>query len=477
MPDAFDLVVVGGGSGGYVGAIRAAQYGLSVAVVERDRLGGTCLHRGCIPTKVYLESAALLDRMKHAADFGITASKIALDFASVAARREKIVGGNESGVRTHLKNNGVVEIAGDARLAGPNEVVVEAKDGERRLKAKNLLLATGSRPRSLPGLEIDGEHVVSSDHVTHWTKLPGSIVVVGAGAVGSELASALNDFGVEVTLVEALPRILPLEDAEISPIVARGFQRRGIRMLVGAKLFPDSVKARKNKVALEVEVDGKREKLSAEKLLIATSREPVTDGLGLDKTRVKVGQRGFVEVDPYMRTAEPNVYACGDLVGGLMLAHVAYQEGKVAAATMAGKPVPPIDYDAMPRATYTRPEVASLGLTEEQAKERGRAVKVGRFRFGANAKAGIRGEADGLVKLVTDESTGEILGAHLVGPYVTELIHEPTVAKLLESTNVELALTVHAHPTLSEALNEAAEDVRGLAIHASHRRAVASAAS
>ncbi|HEY3108841.1 MAG TPA: dihydrolipoyl dehydrogenase [Chloroflexota bacterium] len=470
MADSFDLVVIGGGSGGYVGAIRAAQYGLSVALVERARLGGTCLHSGCIPTKVFLESADLLDRMRRADELGISASGIKLDFGAVAARKEKIVSANEQGVRGHLKSNRVEEIAGDGSLAGPNEVLVSAEDGQRRLKTRNLLLATGSRPKSLPGLEIDGDRVVSSDHVTGWRELPKSILVAGAGAVGAEFASAMADFGVEVTLVEFLPRVLPLEDAEVSPIVARNFGRRGIKLLTGARILPETLKREKRSVSIEVEVGKERQRLGAERLLVAIGREPVTDGLGVEKTRAKINQRGFVEVDRYMRTAEPGVYACGDVVGGLMLAHVAYQEGKVAAATMAGRPVPPIDYDAMPRATYTRPEVASVGLTEEQARERGPALKVGRFRFGANPKALIHGEAEGLVKILTDEASGEILGAHLVGPHVTELIAEPTVAKLLESTALEIALAVHPHPTLSEALNEAAADVDGLAIHAPHRR-------
>jgi dihydrolipoamide dehydrogenase len=470
VADSFDLVVVGGGSGGYVAAIRAAQYGLSVAVVERARLGGTCLHAGCIPTKVFLESAGLLDRMRRSDELGISASAVKLDFGAVAARKDKIVAANEQGVRSHLKSNGVTEIAGEGSLVGPREVLVRGKAGERRLLAKNVLLATGSRPKSLPGLEIDGERVVSSDHVTHWKELPKSVLVAGAGAVGAEFASALADFGLEVTLVEFLPRVLPLEDAEVSPIVARAFGRRGIKVLTGARIAPETLKRERRAVSVEVEIGKERQRLSAERLLVAIGREPVTDRLGLEKTRVALDQRGFVKVDPFMRTGEAGVYACGDLVGGLMLAHAAYQEGKVAAATMAGKPVPAIDYDAMPRATYTRPEVASVGLTEEQAREKGRAVKVGRFRFGANPKAMIQGESEGLVKLVTDEASGEILGAHMVGPHVTELIAEPTVAKLLESTGLEIALAVHAHPTLSEALNEAAADLEGLAIHGAHRR-------
>jgi dihydrolipoamide dehydrogenase len=470
VADSFDLVVIGGGSGGYVAAIRAAQYGLSVGLVERARLGGTCLHSGCIPTKVFLESAGLLDRMRRSEELGISAGAVKLDFGAVAVRREKIVSANEQGVRGHLKSNRVEEIAGDAALAGPNEVLVTAKGGQRRLKARNVLLSTGSRPKSLPGLEIDGERVVSSDHVTAWTDLPKSLLVAGAGAVGAELASAMADFGVEVTLIEFLPRVLPLEDAEVSPIVARSFGRRGIKVLTGARILPETLKRERRSVSVEVEVGKERQRLGAERLLVAIGREPVTDGLALEKTGVKIDQRGFVEVDPYMRTGEPSVYACGDVVGGLMLAHVAYQEGKVAAATMAGRPVAPIDYDAMPRATYTRPEVASVGLTEEQAREKGRDVKVGRFRFGANPKAMIQGEAEGLVKIVTDGATGEILGAHMVGPHVTELIAEPIVAKLLESTALEIALAVHPHPTLSEALNEAAADVDGLAIHVPHRR-------
>lgn len=468
MADAFDVVVIGGGSGGYVAAIRLAQYKRSVALVEREKVGGTCLHRGCIPTKIYLETAGLLDRMRRSSELGIESSSVKLDFEAVAARREKIIAANEQGVKSHLKRAGVELIAGTGAVSGPGEVTV---DGSRRLHCRDILIASGSRPMSLPGLEIDGESVVSSDHVTRWDALPKSAIVAGAGAVGAELASGLRDFGVEVTLVELLPRVLPLEDAEVAEPLARSFAKRGIELLTGTRIVAESLKRERGKVSVLVETGSETRRVAAERLIVATGREPVTDGLGLENTRARVGKRGFVDVDGHMRTGDPHVYAVGDVVGGLMLAHVAFAEGKVAAAAIAGTPVAAIDYDAMPRATYTRPEAASVGLTEEQAREAGRELKVGRFRFGASAKAMIQGEAEGLVKLVSDAATGELLGVHMVGPHVTELIAEPTVAKLLESSHFELGLAVHAHPTLAEALMEAAEDVEGMAIHGGRRRA------
>jgi dihydrolipoamide dehydrogenase len=465
MPDAFDLVVLGGGLGGYVPAIRAAKRGRSVAIVERDKFGGTCLHRGCIPTKAFLESAGFLDRVRRAEEWGIQATVKGFDFKAIAARKDKIVSANEGGVRNLLRSGGIEIVAGEGKLVGPTEVEV----GDRRLRARDVILATGSRPKSLPGLEVDGETVVTSDHVTQWTGLPASVVVAGAGAVGAEFASMLRDFGADVTLVEFLPRVLPLEDAEVSQLVQRDLERRGIKVLVGAKILADTVKRSKKAVELEVEVDGKRQKLAAEKLLVATGREPLSQGFGFEEAGVAV-ERSFVKVDGWMRTSVPHVYATGDLVGGLMLAHVAAHEGEIAVATILGEKVPPVDYDALPRATYTRPEVASIGLTEEAARKGDREVQTGKFSFRANAKALIGGEADGFVKVVSDGGTGEILGVHMVGPHVTELIGELSVAKLLESTPLEVGLAVHPHPTLSEALAEAALDVTGEAIHLPTRR-------
>lgn len=478
MADAFDVVVLGGGSGGYVAAIRLAQYGKTVALVEADKLGGTCLHRGCIPTKAFLASAGLYDQMRRAGEWGLTAAEVSFDFAAIAARKDRIVGANEQGVRALLRQNGVEVVAGRGTIVGPGEIAVavggdrepgtRARAGqgeERRLTASDLLIATGSRPKSLPGLAIDGDRVVSSDHVTQWTELPRSIAIAGAGAVGAEFASALRDFGLDVTLIEFLPRVLPLEDADVSAQVARSFDRRGIDVLTGARLLPETLKRARTRMTVEVDVAGTRQTVTAERLLVAIGREPSAEGVGLERTRATTTERGFVEVDRFMRTADPHVYACGDVVGGLMLAHVAYAEGKVAAASIAGKATAGVDYDAMPRATYTRPEVASMGLTAEQATAAGHAVKVGTFTFRANARASIAGEPDGLVKVVSDGTTGEVLGVHMAGPHVTELIAEPVVAKLLESTPFEIGLAVHAHPTLSEAIGEAAADVDGLAIH------------
>jgi dihydrolipoamide dehydrogenase len=464
MPDSFDLVVIGGGLGGYVPAIRAAKKGRSVAIVEREKLGGACLHRGCIPTKAFLESAGFLDRVRRADEWGVAAKVDGFDFGAIARRKDKIVAINEGGVRNLLRAAGVEVVAGDGKLIDPTDVVV----GDRRLRARDVIVATGSRPKSLPGLDVDGELVVTSDHVTQWTELPRSVVIVGAGAVGAEFASMLRDFGVDVTLVEFLPRVLPLEDAEVSSLVHRDFERRGVRVLVGARLMPDTLKRRKNGLEVTVELDGERTVLGAERLVVATGRAPASDAVGLEEVGVAL-DRGFVKVDGWMRTSVPHVHATGDLVGGLMLAHVAAHEGEVAAATILGETVPPVDYNALPRATYTRPEVASLGLSEEEARNDRHAVQVGKFGFRANAKAMIGGETDGFAKILSDGRSGEILGVHLVGPHVTELIAELSVAKLLESTPREVGLAVHPHPTLSEVLAEAALDVMGEAVHVPRR--------
>jgi dihydrolipoamide dehydrogenase len=467
MADSFDVVVIGGGPGGYVTALKLAIHGRSVALVEKEKLGGTCLHRGCIPAKVYLESAAFYDRVQHgAADLGVNVAKAELDFGHVAKRRDKIVAANEGGIKLHLKNHGVESIQGTARLVGPGEVQV----GERRIKAKDVILATGSTPRLLPGVAADGERVLTSDHVTTWGVLPKSIVIVGAGAVGAELASAMSDFGVETTLLEFLPRVLPREDVEVSTAIARSFQRRKIQVVTDAKVLPESVKSGKSGVKLEVEVKGERKPMSAECLLVATSRDPLTEGLGLEKTKVKI-ERGAVKVDPRTQlTDEPHVYAIGDLIGGLMLAHAAHAEGDAAIAAILGEKPRPVDYNAMPRATYTRPEVASIGLTEEEARQGGGEVQVGKFSFRANAKALIQGEGEGVTKFVADAKTGELLGVHLAGPHVTELISEAVLGKVLEATPEEIELSVHAHPTLSEAVWEAAADALGRSPHSAPKK-------
>jgi dihydrolipoamide dehydrogenase len=471
MADQFDVVVVGGGPGGYVTALKLAIAGRSVAVVEKEKLGGACLHRGCIPTKIYLESAGLYQRVKHAGELGVKTTGVELDFGAVVARRDRLVSANAGGIAAHFRAHGVTTVPGTARLDGNLEVVVDGPDGQRRLKARDVILATGSTPRPLPGVPVDGERVVTSDHVTAWTSLPRSIVVVGAGAVGAELASAMSDFGVETTLVEFLPRVLPREDAELSDVVHRAFNRRGIAILAGTKVINETVKVEKGGVKLEVERGGERRKLAADCLLVATSRDPYVEGLGLEKTRVEL-ERGAVKVDRHMQSDEPHVYAIGDLIGGLMLAHVAHAEGEAAMASILGHRPVAVDYNAMPRATYTRPEVASIGLTEEEARADGREVRTGRFGFRANPRAMIQAEPEGLAKFVADGRTGELLGVHLAGPHVTELIHESVLAKLLEATTEEIELAVHAHPTLSEAIWEAAADAAGRSPHSPPKQAV-----
>ena len=480
MADQFDVVVVGGGPGGYVTALKLAIRGRSVAVVEREKLGGACLHRGCIPTKIYLESAGLYERVRHGADLGVKATGVKLDFGAIASRRDKIVAANASGIASHFRAHGVTSVPGTARLAGDMEVVVDGPEGQRRLKARDILLATGSTPRPLPGVAVDGERVVTSDQVTRWTALPRSIVIVGAGAVGAEFASALSDFGVETTLLEFLPRILPREDVDLAEVVHRSLARRGVTVLAGAKVLAETVRADRSGVRLEVEFGRDRKKLAADCLLVATSRDPYVEGLGLETTRVKL-ERGAVTVDAAMQTDEPHVYAIGDLIGRLMLAHVAHAEGEAAMASILGQRPAAVDYNAMPRATYTRPEVASIGLTEEEARAGvgttpGREVSVGKFGFRANPRAMIQGESEGLVKIVADGRSGELLGVHMAGPQVTELIHESVLAKLLEATPEEIELSVHAHPTLSEAIWEAAADVAGRSPHSPPRKRAPAAA-
>ena len=471
----FDLVVVGAGTGGYSAAFRAAQLGLRVALVDEDKLGGTCLHRGCIPTKALLESAAFVQRLGHAADFGIVLpGEAGIDYAKMAARRDQVVNRMWKGLQSLVAKNKVTWIPGRARLDGPTRVRVRqpAEDGapgaggERLLGATDVILATGSRVRSLPGLEPDGRRIVTSDDVLRADRLPKDIVIVGAGAVGCEFASMYHDLGVKVTLLEYLPAIVPLEDEEVSAAVKRSFERRGIRVMTGARFDASKVETTKSGVCLDVGPEGgATEELRAEMLLVATGRAPNTEELGLETTKVEL-DRGFVKVDGRMRTREPHVYAIGDLVGGLMLAHTAAHEGLIAAHQAAGeKDVHEIDYAAQPRATYCRPEIASVGLTEQQCRERGLAYTVGKVPFQAIAKALIVGEAEGFCKVIAGTDSGDTLGVHIVGPHATDLIAEASLGLSLEVAPWEIGAATHPHPTLSEVLGEAALAVDGRSIN------------
>jgi len=462
----YDVTVIGSGPGGYVAAIRAGQLGLKTAIVEKDkRLGGTCTLRGCIPTKQLLMSAHIYEQMQHAADFGVQASAIQLAFADVQKRKDKVVMKNSKGIEYLMKKNKITVFAGTGRLAWPGKVEISGADGQKQtILTKNVILATGSVVRPIPSFDTDGNRVVNSYHILELKDVPKSLIVMGAGAVGVEFASVYSRFGAATTIVELLPRLVPLEDEEVSKELEKSFRKRGIKSQVDTKL------EKLEKTEQNVRVTGKTSKgeaveLEAEMLLVAVGRMPYTEGLGLEKTKVKV-EKGFIQVNEFQQTAETGIYAIGDVVPTPLLAHLASKEGIVAVEHIAGhKDVRPINLRLVPSCTYCDPEIGSVGLTEAKAREQGYDVKVGRFPFSASGKARILGEEEGFVKIVSEKKYDEILGVHIIGPHATELIAEACVAMQLESTAEELGRTMHAHPTVSEAVMEAAEGVEGLAIH------------
>ncbi len=465
MTNSFDVVVIGAGPGGYVAAIRAAQNGLKTAIVERDRkLGGTCLLRGCIPTKALLHSADLLEQVRHAADFGINIEGHSLDFGKVMKRKERVVAKLTAGVAGLMKKNGIAVFQGHGRLTGPGRLEVEGGEGAapQQLEAKNIILATGSEVRDLPVAPPDHQRVLTSDSILKLETPPKSLIVMGAGAVGMEFASIFATFGVEVTIVELLPRLLPIEDEEISAEMEKLYKRRKIEVLTGTKVE----RVEKSETGVRVTVSNAQgaQEREAEMLLVAVGRKPVTERLGLETVGLEL-ERGFIPVDARMRTRVPGIWAIGDLVPTLALAHVASHEAMVAADDIAGKNPGPVHYGRVPSATYTWPEVASVGLTEQKAKEKGFEVKVGRFPFAAIGKATIAGEVDGFVKIVSDAKYDEVLGVHIVGPKATELIAEGCAALQLEATTADLVETIHAHPTLAESMGEAAHAVLGHTIN------------
>jgi len=475
VTDTFDVVILGGGSGGYATALRAAQLGLSVALIEKDKLGGTCLHRGCIPTKALHESAAFVERVRHAKDLGVVLpGEPAVDYAQMAVRRDAVVKRMWTGLKTLVTKYKVTWIEGRGRLEGPQKIRVSqpgedgtpGAGGERVLQATDVILATGSRVKSLPGLEPDGRRIVTSDDVLRSDTLPKDIVIVGAGAVGVEFASMFHDVGVKVTLLEYLPGIVPLEDAEVGRMLERSFVRRGIDVMTTARFDPAAVKSGKSGVSLKVGPEGKDQAdLRAEMLLVATGRAANIEDIGLETTKVET-DRGIIKVNGRMRTREPHVYAIGDVVGGLWLAHTAAHEGLIAAHTIAGDAdVHEMDYTRQPRATYCRPEIASVGLTEEQVKAAGTPYKVGKVPFQAIAKAIIGGEYEGFAKIIANTENQDTLGVHVIGPHATDLIAEASLAFELDATPWEIAGTTHAHPTLSEVIGEAAMAVDGRSIN------------
>jgi dihydrolipoamide dehydrogenase len=464
----FDVIFIGGGPAGYVGAIRCAQLGMSVAVVEREGLGGTCVLWGCIPAKALLEAASLATKVSHSADFGVTVADVKLDYGVAMKRSRAVSTQNSKGVEFLFKKNKITWIKGTAKITGKNSVSVKVDGKEEKHDAKKaIVISTGSRVKGLPqiGLELNKTTVLSSDEVLVLEKAPKTMAVVGAGAVGCEFADVFAAFGTQITLIEALPVILPLEDADVSAELTKSFKKRKIDVLTGAKI--SDLKVGKNSVSMSIESGGKKQTLEVEKVLVAAGRAPNIEDIGLKEMGVQLTDRGFIKINERMETSAKGIYSIGDVAGPPMLAHKGQREGVVFAEFLTGqKNVHPVNYSNIPNATYCHPEVASIGMTEAQVKEKKIDYKVGKFLFSNNGRARTSGELEGFVKIIRDAKYGEILGAHIIGAHATELIHELAVARENEFTVEEVDLAIHAHPTLSEAIAEAALDSLGKMIHA-----------
>ena len=461
----YDVAIIGSGPGGYVTAIRAGEVGLKTVVIEKDPfLGGTCLHVGCIPTKVLLHHAEIYDHFKDAAEYGFEVGGLKINWANMLARKDKIVKKHAKGIELLFKKNKVEFVQGWGRYAGPGRASVE-KDGKKsEIEAANIILATGSEARSLPGVEPDGNIILTNREILQLPEIPKTLIVVGAGAVGVEFASIFNSFGTQVTILEMLPRVVPVEDEEISAELDKAFRKKGIQIHTESKV--ESVKKDANGVSVTFQhKDGTPQTLSAEKILIAVGRRPLTENCGLEKSRAKI-ERGFLQVGPYMETDEKGLFAIGDIVAGFpQLAHAASMEGITAVTHMAGRPVQPVEKTRIPNATYCEPQIGSIGLTEKQAREAGYQVKIGKFPFVGNSKATILGSHGGFIKVVSDEAYGEVLGVHIIGPLATEILAEAATVLQLEGTVDDMMAMIHAHPTVWEAMGDAFASVRGLQIN------------
>jgi dihydrolipoamide dehydrogenase len=468
----YDLVILGGGTGGYVAAIRAAQLGLKTAVVEKEKLGGTCLHKGCIPSKALLRSAEVYATVKRSEEFGVSAADVSLNFAKVQERKEKIVSQLHKGVQ-HLMKKGKIDVyEGTGRILGPSifsplpgTISVEMNSGSENemLIPKNVIIATGSRPKTLPGLEVDGNYVLSSDEALRMEEVPQSIIIVGGGVIGIEWASMLADFGAEVTVLEYADRILPTEDQEISKEMQRLLKKKGIRIFTGAKVLPESLQKEQG-VTITAVINNEPREFAAEKLLLSVGRQANIEEIGLENTDIELSS-GVIKTNEYYQTKESHIYAIGDCIGGIQLAHVASHEGITAVEHITGNSPHLLDYKMIPSCIYSHPEAAKVGFTEDEAIANGNKVKVGKFSFRAIGKALVFGESDGFVKIIADEETNDVLGVHMIGPNVTDLISEAGLARVLDATPWEIAHTIHPHPSLSEVMGEAALAVDGKAIH------------